>query len=297
MKKFVIVSDSCCDLPLELRKKYDVDYIPMHFSCDGKDMVASLDWEEISLKDFYASMRSGKRFLTAQVTSAEYKERFTKYLENGYDILSISCSSALSSSVKASFVARDELLKKYTDSKIICIDSLNSCMGLGILCIRASQLREEGKTIEETANWIEENKLTANQECTVESLKYLKQAGRVSAATAFFGGLLSVKPIIISDVNGNNSAVEKVKGRANSIKRVAERVKESFVDCDYQNVYLVDADCEQDAEMLMQELKAQLPQIKEINRGYIGPIIGSSAGPGTVAVYFFGKEVEFNPNK
>ncbi|MBR2869897.1 MAG: DegV family protein [Clostridia bacterium] len=297
MNKFVIISDSCCDLSKELREKYDIDYIPMYISCDGKEYKASLDWEEISMKDFYGAMHKGKRFMTAQITAAQYTERFESYLTQGYDVLSLSCSAALSNSVKTSFIVRDQLAEKYPDRKIICMDSLNACMALGLLCIRASELRAEGKTIEETAQWITDHRLTVNQECTVESLRFLKMAGRVSAASAFFGGLLSVKPIIISDVNGQNTAVEKVKGRLNSIKRIAERVKDEYRDLDYQNIYVVHADGEEDALVLEEEVRKVLPEGVKINRGLIGPIVGATTGPGTLAVYLFGKTVEFDSKK
>lgn len=294
MKKYVIVTDSCSDLNKELREKYDIDYIPMHFSLDGKDYRASLDWEDFSVSEFYDLMRNGKRFLTAQVNAEEYKKVFTEYAKEGYDILSISCSSALSASVKASVVASEQVKQEYSDVKIFCIDSLNSCMGLGILCIQASKMRANGKTIEEVSEWIENNKLKSNQECTVEKLSYLKQAGRVSAASAFFGGLLNIKPIIISDAKGQNHAVEKVKGRVTSIERLAERFKEEFEDVDYQNVCVCHADNLEDAKLLKEAVEKKLEKPIDITIGYIGPIVGASAGPGTLAVYFFGKEVVTN---
>ena len=298
MKKFVIVTDSCSDLDKDLRELYDVDYLPMHFTGGGKDYVASLDWEEISATEFYQKMREGTRFITSQVNAASYMERFEKYIQDGYDILSVSCSSALSSSVIASYHVRDELLKKYPDSKIICVDSLNSCYGLGLLCIRASELRAEGKTIEETAAWIEANRKKINQECTVEKLGYLKQAGRVSAASAFFGGLLNVKPIIVSDVNGQNAAEEKVKGRKVSIARLAERFREEYEDLPYQRIHIAHADCLAEAEELKSAISAIVPdKAKDIRIGYVGPIVGASAGPGTLAVYFYGKEVTFDASK
>lgn len=295
MKKYVIVTDSCSDLTKEFREKYDIDYIPMHVSYDGQEMEANLDWEIKSFPEFYGMMRNGTRFTTSQVNAAQFKERFESYIQDGYDILSISCSSALSASVKASEVAAQELLKKYPDSKIICVDSLNSCMGLGLMCIRASELRAEGKSIEETAEWIKENRLTVNQECTVEKLTYLKQAGRVSAASAFFGGLLQIKPIIISDASGQNAAVEKVKGRKTSIDRLVERFKAEYESVPYQKVFVAHADCIEDAELLKEAVKNACPD-KDINIPIvpIGPIVGASAGPGTIAVYFYGKEVVYD---
>ena len=181
MKNFAIITDSCSDLGENLRTKYGIDYIPMHILFDDKDIPASLDWEYIPLKEFYDLMRKGKRIKTAQIIADEYRKKFEEYLEKGEDILYIACSSGLSASFNTSLSVRDEMLKKYPDSKVVCVDSLNSCLGQGLICISASKLREEGKTIEEVAEYTEKNKLRMNQFCTVESLAYLKrEIGRAS---------------------------------------------------------------------------------------------------------------------
>ena len=298
MKKYVIVTDSCSDLEKEWREKYEIEYVPMHYSYDDKDVIASLDWEEISAPDFYNLMRSGKRIKTSQANAAQFSSAFEKYIQKGCDILYIACSSALSASVKASYVARDELLAKYPDSKIVCVDTLISCGGEGIMCVRASQLRAEGKSIDETAQFLENYKKYLNQEATVESLTYLKQAGRVSAMSAFFGGLLSVKPIIISDAKGNNVSIEKVKGRKNSLTRVAERVAERYIAGDYPDIWIRHCDCYDDAITLKNEISSRLSVSDELfHIGYAGPILGASCGPGMIAVYFNGKEVTYDSTK
>lgn len=298
MNKFVIVTDSCSDLTKGLRTQYDIDYIPMHTICDGTDTPASLDWEYIPCKEFYTRLRNGTRFMTAQITQGEYIERFTQYLEQGYDILSISCSSALSASVKGSYMARDELLQKYTDRKIYCVDSLNSCFGLGMLCITASKMRQEGKTIDEVYDWLEANKLKANQFCTVDSLEYLRRAGRVAAGKAFFSGLLNIKPIIISDADGQNNAVDKVMGRKLAIKKLVTDFVENYESSPYQIVCVAHADCEEEALAFKQKIVDALPD-KDVPVLFntLGPIIGASAGPGTIAVYFYGKEVTYRSAK
>jgi len=294
MRKFVIITDSCSDLEKELREIYDIDYIPMHFTLDNKEYFASLDWEDFTQKEFYNILRQGKRFITSQINLPQYIEKFKEYLDKGFDILSISCSSKLSNSVNNSYAARDELLKEYPDSKIICVDSLNSCYGLGLLCITASTLRKQGKTIEETAAYIEEHKLEMNQLCTPESLTYLKKAGRVNPAAALFGGLLNVKPIIISDAQGQNTSLEKIKGRKSAIIRLSELFQEYYQENPYQKIFFSHADCIEDVELLKEIITHNLPD-KDImvHVGYIGPIVGASAGPGTIAVYFFGKKVTY----
>lgn len=299
MKKFVILTDSCSDLTLELREKYDIDYVPMHFSCDDKDYVADLDYKEISAKDFYNLMRDGKRVITAQANTAQYLEAFEKYINEGFDVLSISCSSALSASVKASYAARDELLAKYPEAKIICIDSLISSIGEGLITIKAAELRAEGKSIDEVAEWIEENKLRFNQNGCPEKLTYLKQAGRVSAASAFFGGLLNIKPIIISDAKGRNVAVEKVKGRKASLIRAAELTAEEYESSDI-SIGISHADCEDEAKellaVILEKLSAKGVDTSKVNTvfTYIGPIVGASVGPGTVIAYCYGKKVTYD---
>lgn len=293
MRNYVIVTDSCSDLEKFDREQYNIEYIKMHYSIGGEQYEADLDWQNLSFEDFYGVMRKGNRIITAQINTAEYKMHFENYLANGYDILYIGCSSALSSSVKASCVARDELLQKYPDSKIVCVDSLNASMGLGILCIVAAKLREEGKTIEEVAAWVEDNRRYVHQEATPEKLIWLKQAGRISASKAFIGGLLNVKPIIISDVNGANVSVEKVKGRTASFERIAQRFKERFVNYPYQMLYVVHGDCVDDANALAEEVKKVLPEEAKdikINITKLGPIIGASCGPGIIGLYFFGTE-------
>lgn len=292
MKKFVIVSDSCCDLPEVLRKEYDVEYIPMRIHFDGKEYPADLDWKDISYGDFYQLLKDGVRIKTSQINANEYVDVFEKYITDGCDVLYIACASALSNSFNGSLTARDELLKKYPDAKIICIDSRNSCMGLGTMVITASKMRGEGKTIEDVAEFTEKHKQEVNQLCTVESLSYLKRAGRVSAMSAVFGGLLQVKPIIISDVNGLNHAVEKVKGRKNSINRLIEMFKESYNEnAPYQKITVVHADIEEEAEKIKELLIPCVKEGTQIDIEKIGPIIGASTGPGTVAIYFYGKEV------
>ena len=159
------------------------------------------------------------------------------------------------------------------------------------MCITASKFRAQGKSIDEIANWIEENKLKVHQEATVEKLTWLKQAGRVSAASAFFGGLLNVKPIIVSDENGANVAIEKVKGRKVSMARIAQRFAERVENVDYQKLFIVHGDCEEDAKVLVDEVKKVLPEgLKEleIEVRKLGPIIGATCGPGTLGLYYFG---------
>jgi DegV family protein with EDD domain len=160
---FAVITDSTSDLSNEIREKYSIDYCQMEFSLGEKNFRASLDWEDISPKEFYDSMRSGKRYKTVQVTVKTFDEKFREHLSKGEDILYIACSSGLSGSVKTALVISQELRSDFPDRKIVCIDSLISGLGQGSMAIKAAQMRDEGKSLDETAAWIEDNKLFFNQ--------------------------------------------------------------------------------------------------------------------------------------
>lgn len=290
MSKLHIFIDSTGDLQKSFRDQYDIDYLPMDVSVDDKQIVASLDYDQgYSLHDFYEIMRNGKRIYTSQVSNPVIESNFRRVLKEGEDVLYIACSSALSASVKAAEVIAKGLREEFKDRKIVCYDARISGYAQGELAIRASELRKEGKTLEEIVAWLDENRFKYNQFGVVETLKYLKQAGRVSATSAFFGNLLAVKPIIISNKNGENVANAKVKGWKNAIKEVARLTVEVGEDIENKIVWIGHADNPESAELLKQEILA-IAKPKEINIGPIGPIIGASSGPGTVISYVYGKE-------
>ena len=297
MSKFAIIGDSTCDLTHEMRKERNIDYARMMVSWTDKDkkpheIYASLDWEVLSPKQYYDLMRDGIRLITSQVTEQEYDEVFGRHLAAGEDILYIACSSGLSASIKlAERLVKEKYSKQYPDRRIVIVDSLISCMGQGSMLLRAADMRDEGKSIDEIADELEKTKLCYNQVATVESLEYLKRAGRVSATSAFFGNIFGVKPILISDRAGMNHAIEKAKGRRNAIQRCAEIIKDTVVNPENQTCYVLSADAKQeDVDMMVNKIKELVP-FKEIKVMTLGPIIGASTGPGTFGLYYYGKEV------
>ena len=290
MSNFQIFVDSTSDMFTELRKEYDVDYVNMNIVLKGEEKKASLDWDIYSPKEFYDWMREGIKITTTLVPLEIFMEKWSKALEAGKDILYIACSSALSGSINVGRNARDMLLEKYPDRKIEIIDPLNSCKGQALIAMRASDLRKEGKSLEEIVEIIEKEKLCYNQFCTVATLDYLKKAGRIKAGKAFFGNIFGVKPIIISDAKGNNYAFKKSKGRRQSLLDLVEYTKENIINPENQIVFVVHADCIEDAEFLKEHIINEVKP-KEVRIDYLGPIIGSTTGPGTVAIYFYGKEV------
>lgn len=289
MFKFDICTDSTCDLRKDFRDKYNILYAPMSLNIDGVEYTADLDWNDFSAPQFYNWMREGKRVLTSQVFAHVYEDIFRSSLEKGKDLLYLACSSKLSGSVNIAYKVAEDVLKEYPDRKIIIIDTLRATFAEGMIAIKASMLRSEGKSIEETATWVEENKLNYHEVCTVESLSYLKNAGRVKATSAFFGNILGVKPMIIADALGNNYALKKVKGRRTSLLEVINMISEDIIDPENQIIYLEHADCDVDCEFVKQHIIDTFKP-KDVIVGYVGPIIGSTVGPGTIIVSYFGKE-------
>ncbi len=243
MKQVKIITDSCSDLTPDLMEKYDIDYAQMNTVLDGKTSPASLAWTPGEVHEFYEIMRSGRRITTTQVPVEEFNRVFTKYIEAGQDIVYIACSSKQSGSVNTAHVLAEKLMKEHPERKIFCIDSLNASMGEGMLAIEAARLAEKDMSAEEINEKITAMRKIVNEYCTVHSLDALRRAGRVKATSAFFGNLMGVKPIIIADAVGAQSAFKKVKGRQNSFKEIVSLLKESIIDPENQTVYVLHADC------------------------------------------------------
>ncbi|MBQ8148710.1 MAG: DegV family protein [Lachnospiraceae bacterium] len=296
MGTFVVIADSTCDLSMELLEKYDIDYTPMNYTIGTEEFPALLDWSSHSVHDFYESMRCGTIIKTTQVPSIVYEEHFTKWLKEGKDVLYISCSSALSGSINVARIVAKNLVAEYPDRTICCVDSLISSLGQGHLAMVAADMRDEGKTVSEVAEYIESIRLNVNQFATVADLEFLRRAGRVTATSAFFGNFLGIKPIIISDKIGQNYAIKKVKGAVNTRNEIVARIVEAAVEPENNTLYISHADNLTEAEAYRDAILEKVP-FKDCIISCIGPIVGASVGPGTVNVYCWGTEVTIEGGK
>lgn len=293
MRKVKIITDSCADLSEEQLEQYNIDYVKMSTVQDGAESPALLTWTKEEAHALYETIRSGKRITTAQVSVEEFTNVFKKYLDEGYDIVYIACSSRQSGSVNTGYVTAQRLLTNYPDSQIFCIDSLNAAIGEGMLAIEGAKMAAEGMSAEDINSHIAAIRNNVRQFATVHTLEHLKKAGRVSASSAFFGNLMGVKPILVADANGAQAAYKKVKGRQNSLREIVSLLKESITDSESQTIYIAHADCsEEEVEALTNLVKSEIP-CKNVSVGYIGPIIGASVGPDAIGIWGFGKEITF----
>lgn len=293
MRKVKVITDSCADLTREQLERYDIDYARMFTVFEGKETPAELTWSAEEAHELYNLMRAGKRITTAQVPVEEFRRIFTKYLDQGMDVVYVACSSGQSGSVNTGRVVAKGLMEQYEGASIICVDSLNASIGIGMLAIEAAKMAKEGASACDVGERILALRKRVNQFVTVHSLDALRRAGRVKGAAAFFGNLMGVKPILISDANGIEVAYKKVKGRQRSFEEIVSMLKASMIKPEEQVVYFTHADCSaEEVEALVALIKREIP-CKGVEVGLIGPIIGASIGPDAVGVWGFGEEVTF----
>jgi len=284
---FKILTDTCANLPYEMVEKLGIDMCSLLFLSEGKTYYSYKDGEKVDLNQFYEMMRNKQVFTTSQINPGDFKDFFGKYLSKGEDVLYLGFSSGLSGMFQSARIARDELKQEYPDRKVIIVDTLCAALGQGVIVCYAAQMRDEGKSIEEIAQWVEDNKLRLNHWFTVDDLMFLKRGGRVSATAAIAGTIIGVKPVMHMDNDGKLAVVDKVRGRKQSIKRLVEEMEKNIESPDGQIVAISHGDCLEEAEYIKKAIEEKF-NFKEIIINCLDPVIGSHAGPGTLALFYLG---------
>lgn len=290
MQEYVFMTDSDSDLPLELKELYDIPVVYMPYSLDGKEYFDDLG-QTLDSKAFFDKMRAGSQPTTSALNETVYLEYFEPILSSGKDLLFAAFSSQLSATIQAIYAAREQLLEKYPERKFIVVDTLSISAPQTILVVKACEMVRAGCSMEEVAAWLEENKLRAQAWFTVDDLKYLRRGGRISAAAATLGTMLDLKPILTETREGKLAAASKVRGRRKAMGFIVEKAMENVVDQHEAMGIVLHADAKEDAEKLHDMLREKLPEM-DIRIYNVGPVIGTHAGPGTLAFCFLGKERE-----
>lgn len=283
--KYIISTDSTADLPASYVKEHDVAVQFLSYSFGDK--VYGLD-NQLDPHDFYERMRSGEMPTTNACIPDEVQNSFEAYLKEGYDILHISFSSGLSASHNNARIAANELAELYPERKIVLVDSLCASLGQGLFVHYAVTMKEQGKSLEEVAAWLEENKLHLCHQFTVDDLFHLHRGGRVSKATAILGTLINVKPVLHVDDEGHLTSVCNVRGRKKALLKLVDNMSEQMEG--YQNdiIFISHGDCLEDAEFVAAQVRERFG-IQNILIDYVSPTIGAHSGPGTVALFYLGK--------
>ncbi len=282
-----ITTDSTADLPHSFLKERDIPCIGMAFRLDGKEYRESPDLE-ITMKEFYDTLRGGKDATTMQVNTYEFVSFVEPFLAAGEDVLHVCFSSGLSGTFASATLAVEELKEKYPDRKLVVVDSLAASLGEGLLVYYADENRKKGLSIEENAKWLEDNRLHLCHWFTVDDLMFLHRGGRVSKTSAVLGSLIGIKPVLHVDDEGHLIMMSKVRGRQAAIAALEKKMKESGLpDIKDQMIFISHGDCEEDAKNLEEMIRKDIG-FKTFLTNYIGTVIGSHSGPGTLALFFLG---------
>jgi DegV family protein with EDD domain len=286
MKDFIILTDSCCDLPDEMLIKLNIHYLGLVCNLDGKEFVED-SGKTLSYKKFYDSIRNGSMPTTSQVNSYRFYEEFEQAVKNNLPVLYVGFSSVLSGTYNSASIAREEILEQYPEADISVVDSRSASMGHGLLVYYAAKLREEGKSKDEVVQWLEDNKLKLCHVFTVDDLQHLKRGGRVSPTAAAIGSLLNIKPVLYVNNDGELKNFSKAKGSKRAIKMLFEKLEEHIVNPEEQVIFICHSDYLEGAEDLAKMIKDKY-KVKDIVINYIGTVIGSHTGAGTIGVFFLG---------
>ena len=284
MSNYQIITDSCCDFSAEEYLQLNLVKIPLSVEFRGE---VGDDKNDDSLKVIYDGLRAGEAARTSAANPESWKRVMEPVLREGRDVLVMAFSSGLSTTYQSAVIAAEELKETYPDRKILVVDTLCASMGQGLLVWYACRKRDEGMGLEELYAWVEENKLHLCHWFTVDDLMHLKRGGRISAATALVGTMLQIKPILHVDDEGHLINVAKARGRKASLDALAKKVSELGAGYDNSTMFISHGDCREDAEYLAAQLKEKYGA-KEVRINYVGAVIGSHAGPGTVALFFLG---------
>ncbi|MEE0535304.1 MAG: DegV family protein [Oscillospiraceae bacterium] len=290
MREYILMTDSCCDLPDQMARELQLEVLPLTMHMDGQDYPNTLDGAAISNEEFYRRIRAGKMATTSAVNVGQFEDAMSAVLAGGRDILCICFSSALSTTYQSACIAAESVRARYPEGRIRVIDSLSASLGQGLLMyLTARKKLREAPTMDELGDWVEANKLHICHWFTVNDLNYLKKGGRVSAATAFVGTMLSIKPIMHTSDEGKLTVVGKARGRKSSLNTLIDTVGRLGIDLQEQTMFICQADCRAEAEAVAAELKRRYG-VKEVYINYIGPVIGSHTGPDTMGLFFVGTE-------
>ena len=287
MNNYILFTDSSCDLSREMLEARGVYSTSLSFRFDDSDKEFYNN--EMPIKDFYDKMRNGGVAKTSAANVECFAIEFKKLLDKGYDILYLGFSSGLSTTYNSARLAAEQLKVEYPDRKIITVDTLAASAGIALLLDMVIEKKNSGATIEEAAEYAETMKLKICHWFTVDDLVYLKRGGRVSPTAAFFGNMLGIKPVLHVDNEGHLINVLKVRGRRVSVMTLADKYSELCDDENNKIVYISHADCLSEAEELGKIIKEKYgAETKLITN--VGTVIGAHSGPGTIALFFVGKE-------
>ncbi len=283
-RDFVFLTDSTTDLPFEFYKDNDIKLVELTYQLGGKEYA---DITGMSHKEFYKRIREGQVAKTSQITPDTFESIFEEIVKEDKGLLYVAFSSGLSGTYNSARIASENILEKYPNAKIRIVDSLCASLGEGLLVYKAVELADQGKSLDEVADWVEENKLHLCHMFTVDDLMFLHRGGRVSKTSAIAGSILGIKPGLHVDNEGHLIPLAKVRGRKQSLNLLVENMEKRIGKWENNVFAICHGDCIEDAEYVANIVKEKFG-IEKCIINYTGTVIGSHSGPGTIALFFMG---------
>ena len=291
MKKFIIFSDTACDLSKELRDKYDIEFINGHISVHGVEHVADCAFNFATKEEFFKDLKKyPNEYTTAPASPDELKAKWETYLKDGYDIIATSLSGGLSATINFMNLAKKELLEIYPERRIECIDSLRYSTALGLLTVKAAILKQEGKSFDEVVTWLNANKNRLHQMGYLDDLSFVAAKGRISKPKAFMGQLIGIKPLGDFDSTGKTTILGKVKGDKVAIETIIKYMEKTIENPEDQIIFVASTNRDKQALELKQRIEERFNP-KEVLLTTVYPICSINIGPGLMAAYYFGTPI------
>lgn len=284
---FKIVTDSCANLTDAQIKEYGVEIISLKYYIEDTPFESYIKGEKIDYSNAYSILRQKGKITTSLANRDDCDKVILPILESGEDVLVLAFSSGLSGTCQNIINSAEDYKEMFPERKVVVVDTLAASMGEGLLVHYAVKLKNEGKTMEEIAQWVEDNKLRLIHTFTLDDLFFLKRGGRLSGTSAIVGSLMNIKPLMHVADDGKLYVTGKARGRKAAIKHLVDSVGEKGVDIENQEIYIVHGDCEDEAKIIGKEVKKQY-KVKNIVYNCLDPVIVSHSGPGTLAIFFLG---------
>ena len=296
MNPYVISCCSTADLSEEHFRNRNISYVCFHFELDGVEYPDDLG-KSIPFDEFYRRMANGASTKTSQINVEEFTEYFEPFLKEGKDILHVSLSSGISGVFNSASLARNLLMQKYPERTILIVDSLGASSGYGLFMDRLADLRDEGYSIQELYEWAMKNRLRLNHWFFSTDLTFYIRGGRVSKTSGFIGTILNICPLLNMNRLGQLIPREKIRTKKKVIQAIVTRMKECADNgTDYSGkCYISHSACYEDARAVADLFEAAFPKLNgKVEIYSVGTTIGSHTGPGTVALFFWGKERNYD---
>ncbi len=285
MRKFAIVTDATVDISPEYANGHSITVLPMDFTLWDKTYHHYPDYRELPSEEFYNALKSGATVKTTQINIAAFSDCFEGIVKYGMDVLYIGFSSGISGTYNVSRMAAEDVMEKYPDAKIVCIDSLSTSVGLNLMVYKADEMRTAGKSIDETAAWLSENAICINHWFMVDDLQHLRRGGRISPLAASLGTALGIKPVLKITAQGALEVCAKVRGTKKGVEYILTQFEQTCTD-PKGHICVVHSSNPLGAMSVCDELKKYGACDVEVSR--LSPIIGAHTGPGLVGLVYFG---------